>query len=56
MIIYGWHHLEGVKENVLRLNASKIKRERRIKSPNIYLEIGEEKKFINVQLEYPELI
>ena len=30
MIIYGWQQLEGLKENVLRLNASETRRDRLI--------------------------
>ena len=35
MIIYGWKQLDGIKENVLRLVASDMRRDRRIISPKI---------------------
>ena len=35
MIIYGWQQLEGIKENVLRLVASDMRRDRRIISLKI---------------------
>ena len=35
MIIYGWQQLEEIRENVLRLTATKTKRDRRIISPKI---------------------
>ena len=35
MIIYGWKQLEGLKENVLRLNASKTRRNRQIATKKI---------------------
>merc|ERR1719342_1245386 len=35
MIIYGWQQLEEIRENVLRLTATKTKRDRRIISSKI---------------------
>ena len=35
MTIYGWQQLEGIKENVLRLEASDARRDRKIISPRI---------------------
>ena len=35
MIVYGWQQLEEVKENILRLTATKLRRDRRIISPKI---------------------
>ena len=35
MIIYGWQQLEGKRENVLKLTATKTMRDRRIISPKI---------------------
>ena len=35
LIIYGWQQLEGKRENVLRLTATKTRRDRRIISPKI---------------------
>ena len=35
VIIYGWKQLEGFKENVLRLVASYMRRDRRLISPMI---------------------
>ena len=35
LIIYGWQQLEGKRENVLRLTATKTMRDRRIISPKI---------------------
>ena len=35
LIIYGWQQLEGKRENVLRLTATKTRRDRRIISPKV---------------------
>ena len=35
MIIYGWQPLEGIKENILRLEASWTRRDRRIIPLNV---------------------